>query len=163
MEVTCNITINTENGVKEASEITERLQDKNLRRTRIKQLKEEPKEGTLSEVEWANMITVAVSSGFAATTMKAVFELLKGRLVDLPKARLDAETKRYEADTNKEVENARIESNERIERERSKPKAAINMDLECNGKTYSFTIEDNTEEERQRIMQKLRELEQNCQ
>ncbi len=94
MEIKLKLILNTENAVEDATALADSLMTKNLRRTKVEHERSEPKEGELSPAEWSNVITLLVSSGFALGAVKSVIDLLKGLLVEIPKAKLEAGTQK---------------------------------------------------------------------
>ena len=157
------ITINTEKAVKDTSKIVETLKNKNLRRTKIEQLKSNPKEDELDIIEWTNVITVLISSGFALGVVKSIFDLLKGKFVDLEKTKIEDRRKEQEIKTNLEIERLKSESNERIELSKIKQqKNYFEISFECKEKKYNFKFTKEDIEQEQAIYDANIELEKNC-
>ncbi len=152
MEIKLKVTINTKQAVEDASALAERLNTKNLRRTKVEQKRTEPKEGELSPVEWSNVITLLVSSGFALGAVKTLFDLLKGVFVEIPKAKIEADTKKYEVDSAEKVELAKLDQAANY----------VELNVECGDRKYNFRLTNDSHEKEQDILDTIKELEENC-
>jgi hypothetical protein len=152
MNLKLNLTVHSPNAKNDATNLAIQLGERNLRRVKVEQLKEAPRDGELSPAEWSNIITLVISSGFALGAVKAIFDLLKGVFVDIPKSKIEANTKIHEIDSNKEIADAEINQKSKY----------VEFDFECGDKKYSFKVTKNDEEERSAILDAIMELEKNC-
>lgn len=152
MNIKLNIAFETNDPVEDAKSFTDELKDKNLRGAKVRQLTTKPKEGELSVVEWFNVIELMIGSGFALGVVKGLFDLLRGRLVELPKAKIESETTKYEIDTNKELEYARMNHREH----------EIKLDFECGDKKYHFALTKENHAQEDEIIDFIKKLESDC-
>jgi len=158
------ISFNTQNPVGDATDVTQQLKDKNLRRTRVEQLKQKPDDSSLSPFEWTQFVMLTVSSGLTGMIFKSVFDFLKAKLVDKPLAHETEETKRLEIKTKHEIEITKIESAERIENKKIEQQTNfITLDFECNGKKISLKLTKGNDDELNTVMEKIAALEEQCQ
>ena len=160
MNITISINLHTSTPIEDTTKLAEILKNKNLRRTKVKQLTATPNTGELSTIEWSNIIVISISSGFALGTLKVIFDLLKGGLIELPKTKIEAKTKMRELEIRKEIELAKIASNERIEQAKTEQTAKyIELKIEANGRKYHFNLTRNDGEQEKIILDTIMALE----
>jgi len=129
-----SIVVYSESAVSDATEITNKLKDENLRGVKVKQAEAAVESGVLSVAEYLPVIELVIKSGLATAVATQVFSLLQNGFF----------TKSKEIKSNEKIELAKIASAEKIAAEKNKL-ACIKIQLEHNGPIESFDVKNEAE------------------
>ncbi len=141
MSIKLTLKVNSENPVKDATDLTNQLKLKNLRGVKVRQEEAEPTRGALSGGEWLPYVKLFIESGLATAVVTQLFSLLKNGFFTT--------AKQIEAD--KEIKLKELEAQQK----------SVDLTLECKEKKINvkFSKGDNEDE----VLSLLsRTIEENC-
>ncbi len=176
MSIKLTLKVNSENAVKDATDLTNQLKIKNLRGVKVRQEEAEPTEGALAGGAFLAGIKILIETGFATGLVKHVVDLLKNgfftttkqieaeKEIKLKELELQELTKMQELKNEREIELKKLKLQEQInqrEHELKKQELAIqqkSIDLivECKDKKINVKLTKDDNEEK--VLQTLKDF-----
>ncbi len=155
MSIILTLKVNSENAVKDATDLTNQLKIKNLRGVKVRQEEAEPTEGALAGGgEWLPYVQLVIESGLATAVVTQLFGLLKNGFF----------TKTQQIKAEKEIKLKELEMQERISQreyelkmqELAAQQKSIDLIVEYEGKKINLKeLKDNNAET---ILQTLKDF-----
>ena len=145
--------------LEQANEFASVLKDKNLRGAKVKQVQKDPEEGSLDLAVLLPLIMVSIQSGFAATVVTSMIELLKGVLVENKKTKTDTEVEKLRIVANERIEIAKMENKASIENKKIEQQSGLIEFMMDNGdKKVSFKFTKGDEAEQAELLKIIGEM-----